>query len=785
MSLIVVWLMMLASGGGVGLPLGVPPLPEDPVLAKIAPEECLLYFSSAGMAKPDAKSSNQTEKLFAEPELQQLAAEVEKLIRSRLKEAAKDDKPEAKTLAADGPTLLKALLTRPLAVYVAEVKLVPKAPPEVRAGAVVSLGEDADKLKAALERCLSVLVADKAKDVTVEGTTFRRVPLPGGADLTWGVKGQYLYVAAGEGELEALLKRSGRSAPKWLTALHKDLPVERVSTVGMINVKGLTGLLAPLGGPEVPKVLEATGLAGVERLAGVSGLDKEGFVSRSLVSLGGERKGLFQLFDQKPLTPAEVDLIPRDATFALALKLDTGKAWSTILATIEKIDPKEKEKMLGQLGESQRELLDEVFKALGDTWCVFDSPGEGGLFTGVTAVVSIKDADAAAAVQKKLLSLADGGGDRRAQVEKFTFGGQTVHVFASREKNFPLAPSWCLTDKHLILAAYPGAIKGFLSRGKGFQGLTKVPEVAAQLERPTIALSYTDTRRLFDLAYPLLPVFFQMLGSEMRHEGIDVPAELLPSAGSIRRHLRPSVAALRRTPAGIEVDSRQTLPGNMGMSTHPVAAGLLILAVQKVREAAARMESSNNLKQIALAVLNSNDANGNFPAAYSVNKDGKPLLSWRVHILPYIAQDNLYKQFHLDEPWDSAHNKKLIDKMPKTYRSPASAAPPGRTNYLTVRGKDTVFPGDKGVKISEITDGTSNTIMVVEASDKKAVIWTKPDDFELNEKDPIAGLVGLWSQGFQAAFCDGSVRMISRSIDPKDLKNFFIRNDGNPPPPDK
>ncbi len=144
----------------------------------------------------------------------------------------------------------------------------------------------------------------------------------------------------------------------------------------------------------------------------------------------------------------------------------------------------------------------------------------------------------------------------------------------------------------------------------------------------------------------------------------------------------------------------------------------------------------------------------------------------------------MYKEFHLDEPWDSPHNKQLIEKMPKTFRSPNSQAPAGYTNYETVRGKDTMFPGDKGVKYADVTDGLSNTVMIVEVSDKKAVPWTKPDDFEYNEKDPGAGLFGMWPQGFLAAMGDGAVRVISNSTTPKVLRDLFLRNDGNALPPD-
>jgi hypothetical protein len=786
---------MMVYGGGVGVPLGVPPLPEDPVMAKIAPEECLLYFSSAGMAKPDPKSTNQTELLFAEPEVQHFAAQLEKLIRTQMKESAAKGKPEAQAMAEHGPVLIKALLTRPLAVYVSEVKVVPKKPPQFRGGALLSLGDDGDEIKTAFEKCLSTAAGKvELKEVTVSDTKFHRLVTPdGGPEFVLGAKGKYYYVATGEGEMEALLKHAdGGSAPKWLTELHKQLPVGRVSTVGMVNAHAVVELLAPLGGPETPKVLEALGVNGIDRLVGVSGLDKEGYVTRSLVSFRGEPQGLLKLADQKPLATADLELIPRDATFAAAMKLDPEKAHSTIVGVIEKIDPKWKEQVAGKLNESQRELIHDVFRAVGDSWCLFDSPNEGGMFTGVTAVVSIKDADAAAAVQKKLLAMAEDAGKgnpdarRRPTVEKFEFGGKTVHVFDARDKSFPLAPSWCLTDKHLIVAAYPAAIKGFLSRGKNFEGLDKNPAVKAALEGDgqLISLSYADTRRIFDLFYPFAPVFAHMMATQMRTEGVDLPPGLLPSARSIRRHLRPSVNTLRRTPNGVESYARQTLPGGAGISTLPVMVGLLVPAVQKTREAAARIQSSNNLKQMALAMHNYHDTMGTLPPAYSTNKDGKPLLSWRVHLLPYIDQDPLYKEFHLDEPWDSPHNKKLIEKMPKVYRSPASNAAPGMTNYLTVRGKDTMFPGDKGIRFADVTDGLSNTAMIVEASDKKAVIWTKPDDFELNEKDPGAGLVGMWPSGFLAAVGDGSVRFVSSSVSPKTLLYFFLRNDGNPLPDD-
>ena len=205
----------------------------------------------------------------------------------------------------------------------------------------------------------------------------------------------------------------------------------------------------------------------------------------------------------------------------------------------------------------------------------------------------------------------------------------------------------------------------------------------------------------------------------------------------------------------------------------------LLPAVQKVRTRASEMTSINNLKQIALAMHSYLDVNKNFPPQASLDKSGKPLLSWRVHILPYIEQDQLYKQFHLDEPWDSAHNRKLIARMPKVYASPLSRLiNEGKTVYLVPVAKDTIFPpGGKGTRISEITDGTSNTIMIVEAVDSHAVIWTKPEDLEVNAQNPLAGLID-GRRTFPAGFADGSVRQLSVTINPTTLWAMFTRNGG-------
>jgi len=125
--------------------------------------------------------------------------------------------------------------------------------------------------------------------------------------------------------------------------------------------------------------------------------------------------------------------------------------------------------------------------------------------------------------------------------------------------------------------------------------------------------------------------------------------------------------------------------------------------------------------------------------------------------------------------------------MPKVYRSPASSTGEGMTTYLAIGGprglfsKPDVAAGTqpRGLSMASVTDGTSNTIGLVEASDAKAVVWTKPDEFIPDEKDPLKGLPGPFPGGFLAGFCDGSVQFIRLSVDPKMLYYAFQRDDGN------
>ena len=192
-------------------------------------------------------------------------------------------------------------------------------------------------------------------------------------------------------------------------------------------------------------------------------------------------------------------------------------------------------------------------------------------------------------------------------------------------------------------------------------------------------------------------------------------------------------------------------------------------------ESAALAVTQNHMRQIGLAVhMYANDHNCLPTNVYDQN--GKAILSWRVKLLPYLEMDSLAKKFKMDEPWDSPHNKELLKFMPDVFQcsslTPAKKEP-FTTPFRAFMGKDTLHEVNKKVNFPDIIDGTSSTLLFVEAS--KAVPWTSPDDLKYDPTKPFPAVGGRFGKDFQAVFCDGSCRSlpVPSQNKPAMVKEYF------------
>ena len=210
---------------------------------------------------------------------------------------------------------------------------------------------------------------------------------------------------------------------------------------------------------------------------------------------------------------------------------------------------------------------------------------------------------------------------------------------------------------------------------------------------------------------------------------------------------------------------------------------LVATVVGSLQRQVGRHENIDKFKQILLGMHNYHDTHKAFPPPDKARDEtGKSKLSWRVHILPFIEENRLYKEFHLDEPWDSEHNKKLIERMPNGYKSRGTDIKPGHTTFLAPVGEDTVLGGEKATPISRILDGTSNTVMLVEVKPELAVPWTAPLDYAFDPEAPASGLQGGPEGRLLAAFADGSVHQLRGNLEAKILLLLFQKSDGQPIP---
>lgn len=187
----------------------------------------------------------------------------------------------------------------------------------------------------------------------------------------------------------------------------------------------------------------------------------------------------------------------------------------------------------------------------------------------------------------------------------------------------------------------------------------------------------------------------------------------------------------------------------------------------------------NNLHQIGLAFHTYHDVHKILPLAAIDDKEGKPLLSWRVALLPYLEEAQLYSQFHLDEPWDSPHNLTLLARIPHVYKPPTGQLPDDTfgTYYQALVGPCAAFENKIPMTFKSFPNGTSQTILVIEAGD--AVPWTKPEDLQFNPDQPLPNLSGHSRKGvIYSLFADGSVHALPNSTDEETLHALITRNGG-------
>ena len=833
----VVEFAIILLAGNIGLPLGMPPGPEIEMMYRIAPDECAFYTTWTGMAALDP-NANPTEKWMAQPEIQEYAKKIEKALFGQLKMQFDQMDSQNRELNMLSLALTRRMLTSASTVYVEDFRYRPDEIPLVTGGLVVHLGETAEDFKRQLNELQAKLPKSwKPSTVTLGKNSYFTFLIPDSeVPVFWAVRDQFLFATVGKGSAARLEKNAQSDVPQWLLDIRKNLAIERVATVSYLNMgpihRAASAAIDDAPGPAADAAWAASGLNSLESVGWVTGLDSAGYLSRCSLDFGGLPTGAFSLLKGETIKDKYLSRIPNGVTAAVGTRF----SMANLKKMISRMEPGGFEEAISELKEQTGvDLQTEFIDHFDDYISIYGTVSMVVPTKGWVASIGIKDSEKFAASYPKVSGIIEtalkelmGGGRRPARefekvpaaepdrgritpvgrkiekkvvdefrrgpfaqiddsdAEKIMVGDVEVTVLPIEGVPMPVKVYWCQSNGELLFSLDLNTLKKHLQGFKLERTLVSQEVVKSVLDfakaqghEDIVSINYLDTKKIIEIGYSLLPMARMM--------GIEIPEEFAPPEIEVLTNgMGPSVCGIFQTDVGFELIGRQTPPSSSALASVSILGGMALPAATTVRSAAAITQSQNNLRQFAIALHNYHDVFKGLPPEHTADADGKPLLSWRVHILPFIEQTALYDQFHLDEPWDSPHNKKLIAKMPAIFKHPTVKLPEGKTLYLAPVGDNTILskpkPGRRrGNSLEMIAnqDGTSNTIMLVEGNKLSAETWTKPGNFDPDGGQIRALLKGNWPNGkIIACFGDASVHLLSETIDEKALESLFNYRDG-------
>ena len=541
---------VLFVSGMLMTPLGIPPAEIDAVLEKMAPDACLYYLGSAGTTDPNAASGNLTEKFMLDPEVkqfsEQLVPQITKSFRQMIQQQGAP--PEAQMIFETVPGLLEILSSEAMCLYVEDLKVDPRGPPIGNGALIVSAKRKRKTIADALEK-FAPMLEQMVKPTKIAGHDFSAIDLgqmqPGMPMVQYGFAGDYFILGVGEKSVAEAIQRQNTPTPKWLTNTTGTLKVERRSTVTFADLQKLLAMAKQLAGdnPEFDQPLQASGLASMKAYQSVTGLDKQGWISRTLFRNDGKAEGWLSIMAGDPLKPEELKTLPEDAIIAVAARIEPAKVMEVFRSILDMSGEEDQldralQEIDNQFGINvQTNIIDQ----LGDVVQVYTTPREGDLVTGWTATISLKDQAKASAVNKKIVEVTRqmfGDNPRAPDINTSKFGEHQLYTFVVPDDDFMVEPTWCIADGQIVVGVFPQAVKTHLRASK--KSLTEAPAVARYFrgKNSPNMVSYADTKAIVQRLYPAVQVFLRSFLGQMQREGFDFNIGLLPSCDAITRNLR-------------------------------------------------------------------------------------------------------------------------------------------------------------------------------------------------------------------------------------------------------
>jgi prepilin-type processing-associated H-X9-DG protein len=661
------------------------------------------------------------------------------------------------------------------------------------------------------------------------------IPNSPGVELGWWTEGQHLVVVAGINAVKSAVSVADGTTPNistsplWKKYRDADAGFEATS-VAWLDFAALRqrfgGMPLPIPSEDpnqppvrIDDILQIVGLNTLNSVVHRSGYKGRAIWSETDIEAPGPRTGLLALSDQEPISLADLPPLPQGANAFAANSFNWSQLYDALLEVahgIEKIAPNAQpgmvDGMLAQVDEHLGiSLRDDLLASLGHVNCAYADSGQAPFGLGFGLALQVTDGARLRKALNSVLDQAQQHAPTDLNIRRIDRAGKELVVLEFNGGAF--SPAFHIGEKWLCVGMVPQTVDAFLLRQDGkLPTWEPAPELRTALgEVPDkfTAITTGDPRPTFQMLMGFAPFLIGAAQTGLKQAQVlppdfEMPISVadVPPAELVVRPLFPNVSVAVVGKDGMKYTSRTSLPsmpfagafdGGTSVATTGILVALLLPAVQQAREAARRTQSRNNLRQIMLALHNYHDTFQQFPEGTHLNEKLKPdeRLSWLAKVLPYLDQAPLYNQIDFDEGWEDEANLKLVDTKIPVFLNPSV---PRRgeegeavTDYVGLAGlgkegptlpvtstKAGVFGYNRATKLSDIQDGTSNTIAVMDASNSgRWAAGGKATIRPFTTKPYINGPDGIGSPhagGCHAAFADGSVRFISEAIDPTVLE---------------
>lgn len=780
---------------GLGLPVGLPPQAELKV-AQVLPEDGLYAVTWAGTEETMAPDTSVLG-LLANPDYLRIEAPLRELIAARfhswsmlLDEPWQSD--GAKFIATHGGSILK----NPTSIFLDDIvpPSIPLVPWIIHGGLVTHLPHQLEAIKADLLRLEIAIRNDPRKQFTVTSVkdetgsgakvSSKLLSIPA---ISWFVSDQHLAIGLGKVDAKELIGKLSRKPPTWIQESQQQIAKMHVATISRINLGRVTDKLLAQAGPELEPLRKELRDANVGALVSTSGIAEGKPMVRTRLTLDRIPFN-WQSLGQAPLMLGDLDGIPADALYAYAAKVSIPAAWDAIQAVMLRIDsdPQARDALIQEFRDMWGlDLRDDLLACFGSHVFAYYSPQESGsILAGPTIGLELADAEKFAASMEAILTKLDGltqGDLGTPRISRMNVRGVDVFSLRSSVSDDPFLFSWCVTDNQLLCSLFPQNLRSRLSRGSPKESFTANSEYLPEFDSAHRVISYwyLDTARFADSVMTVLPWLrtFAALESDSS-QAFSLDLADLPAAALIRPNLQPSFGWTTFESHAITVEQHFGIAASGSLASLPIVVATLVPAVHHAAIKEKYESSLYKLQLICNAVVAYANDKGRLPPIYSLTKDGKPGLSWRVLILPYLEEKALFDKFAMDEPWDSPRNRSLATLIPNVFRSEISKSSLDRTNFLAIDGENTAWTlPTQPITIGDVVDGEGITLLAVEADDDRAVVWTQPSDFTWQADDPTAGLGRLLrTNAFHAVFLDADATAISLVTDRSVIRALYTRN---------